>query len=265
MNAIEVVLDNLGKLGMTGANPELSNTENESTHYKVHHDSKLNEYWLVFWYGKALTPNFYVESRYQTNFDDIVFVQGQIGFIFLYQEDLYCNGNKTWISRHYTGEESLYTDCNTDDKLIKYLNNKRQNPEDVVLWESHEKRLRVEVNKLMVALRKIGKQWKAQQLADAQKDHKAHYSAFYNSRSGLHSLALWKGKNGSFPWVIDIYDDDWRDFFKGVHGKHIEVLVAIYGYNKNEITTYVTKREDFASIDEVTTYIQENLDKFFVS
>ena len=270
MNAIEKTLDELGKLGISQDTPEFPDEGSVKKRYKVNYAPELNEYCLVFWYGKWKKPNFHTKDRYSNEFDEILFVTGQYGFIFLYQKDSR-SGKKIWDMRHNSGINAYYDYAETDDELIEALNRRnpnltKENPLEIIEWEREIKRLAARESKLLQALQKIGKQWVTQQPPDAKKGEKHYYSAIYNQRSGLHSLALWKGNDGSFPWIVDIYDADWSDFFENnVRGKHAEILVATYGYNKREIVGYVTDEAEFYSIDEVATYIQENLDGFFVS
>jgi hypothetical protein len=121
----------------------------------------------------------------------------------------------------------------------------------------------VEVQTLMVALENLGQRW----VAEAQAEER-HYETIYLHRSGLHTLFIWTGKAGRYPWVDDIYDyPSHLDFHKeNIQGAYAFIHVSVWGYSSQEIDGYLMDTNKLhiqeQSIPDLIEAIWLNLDAF---
>lgn len=271
MDTVEQVLQQLGEAGIAQPAPDFPETSTTRKRYGVHHDTALNEYSLVFWYGAEQTVNFQHLGRYSYSCHEAAFVEGQQGWIFIrprksstknYWEVHYCSGgDKDEIGRYETNEA-----------LLDALNKRALSPQTIVNWVREVCRLERCVDDLMNALENLGKKWVNALPADEKAGQQRHYTTNYLRRSGLHTLILWRGKTNTlhqkYPWDAD--DELLPEFLtKAMTRQYAYIAVSAWGYGGPEVEGYLLESDKFEhqadSIPELIEAIWSDLDQLMVA
>lgn len=266
MDMIEQTLQKLGKVGIAQSASDFPDTSTSRKHYRVHHDAKLKEYTLVFWYGDDLTVNFQHSGRHSYHFDQVAYVAGQQAYLFIHSK-LSAKDSSYWEIKLHSGIDELTIDsCETDEALVHNLNEFVTSPEAIVLWEREIRRLDIRVEELMVVLEEFGKQWVTNGTKDQATRHKRHYSTRFDVNSSLHNILLWEGKEGRYPWDADWNEHRWIEEFhqKNILGDHAFIGISVWGFSGYDIDGYLVHAEEVhiqaQSIPELMDMIWSQLD-----